>query len=146
MKEIINTEILISSLLTIGFERVDSILFVYVLGTLPPDKFDFKDEELSPKFNRYIQFNGTSYILKDEIVPNNNSFRPLSKILNTNEELIEYLESKMKTDDIKFKSNSQPRNIHEESEKMDKAIKRVRKAKENFDKTMKANGIDTEAY
>ena len=98
--EKINSEILISTLFLIGFDRVDSLLFKYVLGKLSIDNiekkdFIFEDEELSGTFNQYVDFNGSFYSLKNNYSLDTNV--PLvsgsSKILNINEKLLMYFNS-----------------------------------------------------
>ena len=61
--EKINTEILVSSLFVIGFDKVDALLYTYTLGQLSLDNqklqlFEFEDSSTSQKFNDYIDYDG----------------------------------------------------------------------------------------
>ena len=61
--EKINTEILVSSLFIIGFDKVDGLLFTYTLGQLSIDNhklqlFEFEDSCTSQKFNEYVNYDG----------------------------------------------------------------------------------------
>lgn len=100
--EKINTEILVSSLFSIGFDKVDSVLFTYILGKLSFDNqklklFEFEDSATHQIFNKYVDYDGFVFKLKDGITLdtmasyNDESFYPLKKLLNTNRKLIEYL-------------------------------------------------------
>lgn len=100
--EKINTEVLVSSLFNIGFDKVDNVLFTYTLGQLSIDNqqlqlFEFEDSETHQLFNKYVDYDGIVFKLKDEITLdtmvsyNNEKFYPLKKMLNTNKKLIEYL-------------------------------------------------------
>ena len=98
----INTEIFVSSLFAIGFDKVDAVLFTYTLGQLSIDNqqlqlFEFEDSETHQIFNKYVDYDGIVFKLKDGITLdsmatyNNEQFYPLRKILNTSKKLIEYL-------------------------------------------------------
>ena len=70
--EKINTEILVSSLFTIGFDKVDAVLFTYTLGQLSIDNqqlqlFEFEDSEIHQMFNKYVDYDGivVKYLPKD---------------------------------------------------------------------------------
>ena len=100
--EKINTEILVSSLFAIGFDKVDALLYTYTLGQLSIDNqqlqlFEFEDEETHQIFNKYVDYDGIIFKLKDGITLdtmtsyNDEKFYPLRKMLNTNSRLIEYL-------------------------------------------------------
>lgn len=100
--EKINTEILVSSLFTIGFDKVDALLYTYTLGQLSVDNhklqlFEFEESETSQKFNEFVDYDGIIFKLKDgvsletNISPVENYVYPLSKALHTNKKLIEYL-------------------------------------------------------
>ncbi len=102
--EKINTEILVSSLFTIGFDKVDALLYTYTLGQLSIDNqklqlFEFEDSEPSQKFNDYVDYDGTIFKLKDGVTletnvsPVANHVWPLGKALHTDKKLIEYLGS-----------------------------------------------------
>lgn len=100
--EKINTEILVSSLFSIGFDKVDAALFTYTLGQLSIDNkqlqlFEFEDSETHQIFDKYVDYDGIVFKLKDGIALdtmvsyNDETFYPLRKMLNTNKKLIEYL-------------------------------------------------------
>lgn len=100
--EKINTEVLVSSLFNIGFDKVDNVLFTYTLGQLSIDNqqlqlFEFEDSETHQLFNKYVDYDGIVFKLKDGITLdtmvsyNNEEFYPLKKMLNTNKKLIKYL-------------------------------------------------------
>ncbi len=112
--EKINTEILVSSLLKIGFDKVDSLLFTNTLAKLSIDNqksqlFDFVDSETSPLFNEFVNYDGIEFKLKDGITldtnvsPIKDHVFPLGKALHTNEHLIDYLE-RLDFNDIKSKT------------------------------------------
>lgn len=100
--EKINTEILISSLFIIGFDKVDSVLYTYTLGQLSIDNsklqmFEFEESETSQKFNEFVDYDGRIFKLKDgislemNVSPAGNYVCPLKKALSTNKKLIKYL-------------------------------------------------------
>ena len=100
--EKINTEILVSSLFIMGFDKVDDALFTYTLGQLSIDNkqlqlFEFEDSEIQQLFNKYVDYDGIVFKLKDGITLdtmvsyNDEKFYPLRKMLNTSKKLIEYL-------------------------------------------------------
>ena len=100
--EKINTEILVSSLFTVGFDKVDGMLYTYTLGHISLDNqslplFHFEESETSDKFNEYVDYDGITFKLKEGITLNTNVGHneehpwPLGKALHTNKKLIEYL-------------------------------------------------------
>ena len=100
--EKINTEILVSSLFIIGFDKIDSLLFTYTLGQLSIDNhklqlFEFEDSQTSQKFNENVDYDGVVFKLKDGITLKTNVSHvsdykwPLEKALHSNRKLIEYL-------------------------------------------------------
>lgn len=69
--EIINTEQIVCSLLGIGFEQVDSMLFTLVLGKLSLEQrekpwFEFQDKEFSKFFETYVDSSASIFKLKDD--------------------------------------------------------------------------------
>ena len=97
--EKINTEMVIASLFNAGFEEVDSVLFTCTLGKIAIDnagKYIFNNQEISQTFNDYVDFNGTTYKLKEgfdinmNISKNNNYSKLLSEKLISSKSLIEY--------------------------------------------------------
>ena len=87
-----------------GFNQVDSLLYTYTLGKIATDNtflemFEFKDKETSQIFNKYIEYDGIKFKLREgydlntivNLKPNQNIELPLYKVLNTNKNLIEYL-------------------------------------------------------
>lgn len=62
----INTEILVSSLLVSGFDKVDSCLYTLILGLLGHQnvnmmQLEFVDETFSQSFTDYVDFDGTAF-------------------------------------------------------------------------------------
>ena len=99
--EIINTEIVVSSLLSAGFDQVDALLYTFVLGQLSLDNrelqmFEFSDNELSALFNQFVDYNGIIFRLKDgfslktNVSPVDGKVLPLEKALHTSKKLIDY--------------------------------------------------------
>ena len=99
--EIINTEIVVSSLLSAGFDQVDALLYTFVLGQLSLDNrelqmFEFSDNELSALFNQFVDYNGIIFRLKDgfslktNVSPVEGKVLPLEKALHTSKKLIDY--------------------------------------------------------
>lgn len=100
--EKINTEIFVSSLFAIGFDKVDAILYGYTLGKLSLDQrtsklIEFEDEDTSEIFKKYIDFDGIVFKLKEgytldtDISLIEGRFWPLKRSLHRNKLLIEYL-------------------------------------------------------
>ena len=102
--EKINTEIIISSLFMVGFDKVDSILYTYILGKLMEDNVDLKEYEFkesipSSNFNKYVDYDGNIFKLKNGLSLNSminltylkDMELPLYKELLTNKKLIKYL-------------------------------------------------------
>ncbi len=88
--ENINTETFVSSLMYIGFDKVDSFLYTETLGSVLWDyngssMFTFNDEPLSPKFQEYVSVNGVSFQLRKGYILDND----LKKDLTINEKLID---------------------------------------------------------
>lgn len=101
--EKINTEILVSSLLVAGFDRVDAFLFSYTLGQISIDNrklqmFDFKDSETTSFFNEYVDYDGISFKLREGVTLDTNVSPAsgyewsLKGALHTNKVLLRYLE------------------------------------------------------
>ena len=100
--EKINTEILVSSLFAIGFDKVDALLYTYTLGQLSIDNqklqlFEFEDSKTYQLFNKYVDYDGIIFKLKEGLTLETNVSSvenhvwPLYKVLRTNKKLIEYL-------------------------------------------------------
>lgn len=101
--EKINIEIIISSLFALGFDKVDSKLLMFMLGSLVADNkelnlFDIEtDENLCETFNKYITCENSVYKFKEGYnitsmisLPSGTEY-PLIKCLHTNEILMDYL-------------------------------------------------------
>ena len=99
-----NSEIIVSSLFAMGFDRVDSLLYTFVLGRITVDNaslkiFDFEEQQTSDIFDEYIEYDGMIFKIKDgyninsivSLEPKQNIELPLYKALNINSLLIEYL-------------------------------------------------------
>ena len=99
--EKINTEVLLSSLLVMGFDKVDTYLYNYTLNQVLSDNsesqsFQFEDSGISRYFNEYIDCDGKMIQLKDgltldTLVRDGEKFYPLRSKLSTNQNLMEYL-------------------------------------------------------
>ena len=101
--ETINTEIVVSSLFNVGFDKVDPALFVFVLAKLSMDDknqlFSFDDQKASITFDKYVDYDGVVFKLKDGFQIDTNVSHvegfvlPLGKALITNRYLIKYLQN-----------------------------------------------------
>lgn len=100
----INSEMLVSSLFELGFDSVDSMLFTYTLGKLSLDNyklnlFEFKDDLTTNTFNKYVDYNGITFKLKEgysldtNVSPIEGHNFPLRYALQTNKKLLEYLQN-----------------------------------------------------
>lgn len=88
----ITTEDLVSSLLSIGYDKVDAALFTSAKSNITSNKkFKFEDYSIKKFFNSYIDFTGTFFKIKDELKDSGSS---INMILNRNNELTNYLISK----------------------------------------------------
>ena len=67
--ETINTETVVSSLFKVGFDKVDPILYTFVLAKISMDDkkqlFKFKDQKTSLTFDKLVDYNGLIFKLKD---------------------------------------------------------------------------------
>ena len=102
--EKVNMEMVISSLLIMGFDKVDSILAIFTVGQLSIDNhktglFSFENEEFSKTFDEYIECVNSVYKFKDgydldsNVSFDNDKYWPLKNRLHTNEKLLAYLSS-----------------------------------------------------
>ncbi len=102
--ETINTETLVTSLFRVGFDKVDSILFSYTLGSIKSNEegrknFYFDDRMLSSWFTTYVEFKDGLFSLKegyslDSMVETpSNANVPLCHLLLTNRKLTDYLKT-----------------------------------------------------
>ena len=102
--EKVNMEMVISSLLIMGFDKVDSILVIFTVGQLSFDNykaglFSFENEEFSKTFDEYIECVNSVYKFKDgydldsNVSFDNDKYWPLKNRLHTNEKLLAYLSS-----------------------------------------------------
>lgn len=101
--EKINSEIIISSLFKVGFDKVDTVLYASILKRVKDDKFrfEFEIEDHSEIFEKYVDYyvvyGNTVYKLKkgltlDTMVSlDNEHYYPLKRILNSNNTLVNYL-------------------------------------------------------
>lgn len=98
----INTKTIISSLFYLGFDKVDSILFTYVLGNLSLKKegkyFIFKEDEIALLWlKKYFSYNDGIYQLRDGYLidtdPNTNRkiILPSGKILADENDFLDSL-------------------------------------------------------
>ena len=95
----INSEMLVSSLFVLGFDSVDSMLFTYTLGKLSLDNhklnlFEFKDDLTTNTFNKYVDYNGITFKLKEgysldtNVSPIEGHNFPLRYAIQTNKKLL----------------------------------------------------------
>ncbi len=100
--KIISTEALVGSLFIIGFDKIDPILYTYTLGRLTIDNqktrmFQFEEKELSNTFNKYVDYSGLFFKLKEgytldtNVSPIKGDNWPLRNLFNKNTDLIEHL-------------------------------------------------------
>lgn len=100
--EKINTESIISSLFILGFDKVDSILYTYLLGKLTIDNqkldiFYFEEESFSELFTRYVDYTNSvfkikeGYTLDTDISPVKKYNYTLRSLFSRNTKLIDYL-------------------------------------------------------
>ena len=100
--EKINTEMILSSLFLIGFDRVDEIFLDNLIGKILYEKrekhqFELEEEEPSDIFNFYFEHKSTVYKLKDGydmnsiVQVNDRDIVNLKDLLLTNDKLLEYL-------------------------------------------------------
>ena len=96
--EKINTEILVSSLFKLGFDKVDSILFTYTLAKITKDGvFSFEEQDTSIAFKKYVDFYDGFIRLKDgyyldtNISPNDSIPITIGQSLFGNKYLFDYL-------------------------------------------------------
>lgn len=101
--DIINTEMIVMALLGIGFDKIDSILLALVTGKIVLDckdtGFKFKDMKPSSLFTQNIKYDGTCFIIKENIFTFKNFSEEYSKehlnvrLRNQNRRLTEYLKN-----------------------------------------------------
>lgn len=100
----INSEMLVSSLFVLGFDSIDGMLFTYTLGKLSLDNqklklFNFKDDPITSTFNKYVEYDGITFKLKEgysldtNVSPIEGRNFPLRYALQTNKKLLEYLQN-----------------------------------------------------
>lgn len=99
--EIINTETVVTSLFSAGFDKVDPVLFTLTLGKISLDDMDnnfvFGREETSYAFNKYVDCNNGIfrlrgiYKLDTNISEDVGYSKPLKRALNINDNLVNYL-------------------------------------------------------
>ena len=101
MKTFTNEEYIVT-MFELGFERIDSLLYVFTLGELYADKEIGSDIEIvsgqpNQAFRFYIEYNNGTYSLKEErtidtnISPVEGAYIPLISMLKRNEKLKLYL-------------------------------------------------------
>ena len=96
--EKINTELLISTLFKLGFDKIDPILFTYTLGKITKDgAFSFEEQDTSKAFKKYVDFFDGFIRLKDgysldtNISPNDSIPITIGQSLFGNKYLFDYL-------------------------------------------------------
>lgn len=106
--DVINTELIVMSLLGIGFDKVDNMLLALVTGKIILDckntGFKFEDTKPSSLFLENIKYDGTCFKIKENIFAFKNFSKEYSKehlnvrLRNQNRKLTEYLKSINYTD------------------------------------------------
>ena len=104
--EELNTEIFLSTLFVMGFDKVDSILNSFLLEKLMKEKaflekFSFKNREPSQDFRRYVELNGyinklkEGYTLESNLSPVEGEYWPLARLLENkaSKTLMDFLDS-----------------------------------------------------
>ena len=105
--EKINTELLISSLFKLWFDKIDPILFTYTLGEITKDgAFSFEEQDISKSFKKYVDFFDGFIRLKDgyyldtNISPNDSIPITIGQFLFGNKYIFDYLSTLDFTDII----------------------------------------------
>lgn len=105
--EKISSELLISSLFKLGFDKIDPILFTYTLGKITKDgAFSFEEQDTSIAFKKYVVFYDGFIRLKDgyyldtNISPNDSIPITIGQSLFGNKYLFDYLSTLDFTDII----------------------------------------------
>ncbi len=101
--EKISFEMLISTLFNLGFDKVDPILFTYMLGKLSIEnenhQFVYEQQNTSVGFNKYVDCTNSVIKIKDGYTLDTNvclSYSviiPVGKTFFSNKKLLDYLES-----------------------------------------------------
>ena len=101
--EKINSEMFISSLFVLGFDRIDDLFFDFTMTQLLKDNAELKlfslneDCEISDIFENFVEFNGSifkfknGYTLDTMVYLDDDTCLPLCDLLKTNDVLINYL-------------------------------------------------------
>lgn len=100
--EKISTEAIVSSLFVLGFDKVDSLLYTYLLGKLTIDNhrlslFEFEEKPFSELFIKYVDYDNSVFKIKDgytldtNVSPIEDYNWTLRDLFSRNCELIEYL-------------------------------------------------------
>lgn len=86
-REKITTEQILTNLFKLGFDRIDPVLYTYVLASLKPINFELsKVDTISNEFKEYVVMDGPIYVLKKDMN------HDLLYRANNNENLYNYLE------------------------------------------------------
>lgn len=106
----ISTEMLVSTLFKLGFDKVDPVLFTFTLGKISKDGFfSFEEQDTSRAFQEYVDFSDgliklkDGYLLDTNIGCNESISITIGQALFSNKYLYDYLSSYDFTDIIKKK-------------------------------------------
>lgn len=101
--EKISFEMLVSSLFDLGFDKIDPVLFTYILGKLSiadtNHQFIYETKDTSVCFNRYVDCSGVAikirdgYTLDTNVCLSDSVIIPVGKTFFSNKKLLDYLES-----------------------------------------------------
>lgn len=110
---IISTEMLVSTLFKLGFDKVDPVLFTFTLGKISKDGFfSFEEQDASIAFNKYVDFSDgliklkDGYLLDTNISPNDSIPITIGQSLFGNKYLFDYLSTLDFTDIILKKAEA----------------------------------------
>ena len=101
--EKISFEMLVSALFSLGFDKVDSVLFTYTLGKISLEdkehQFVYEEQNTSIGFSKYVDCSGGTMRLRDgytldtNVSPSESVVIPVRKTLFRSKNLISFLES-----------------------------------------------------
>lgn len=110
---IISTEMLVSTLFKLGFDKVDPVLFTFTLGKISKDGFfSFEEQDASRTFQEYVDFSDgliklkDGYLLDTNISPNDSIPITIGQSLFGNKYLFGYLSTLDFTDIILKKAEA----------------------------------------
>lgn len=101
--EKISFEMLVSAIFNLGFDKIDPVLFTYILGKISIEdkehQFVYEMQDTSVGFNKYVDSSSgvikikDGYTLNTNVSLNNSMVIPVRKIFFSNKKLLSYLEN-----------------------------------------------------